>query len=484
MSPDVNCKDDVQHLRQEIEALSRRVRQMEQTEALILAISEHTASASGEIFFRALARHLSETLGVRYAVVGELVPHSPDRIRSLAVWSGGRYLDNFEYELAGTPCENVISCGQCFYSANIPEQFPNSAMLAAMGVETYVGAPLLDAGAHPVGLLVALHDQPLADSSAIRSILSILAIRAGAEIERRRVDQQLRAAHQNLEQRVVERTAELSRAHQELKDLLHIISHDLRAPLVNLRGFAGELRRSLDQLRELVTPALGRLAEDRREELDWLLDDDLPEALGFIDSSVNRVDHFMNTLLKLSQEGRRELVPEPVDLAALAAEVLQVLAFQLEQRRARVTVGELPVITADRMSMEQILNNLLSNAVLYLDPERPGAVEISAEENGNQVLLRVKDNGRGIAEDDLPHIFRPFRRGRHQDVPGEGMGLAYVKTLVQRHGGRIWCESEPDAGTTFSLTLSSTYLEQSLAAAPAPEPLHIPSSGVPIPLTV
>ena len=97
----------------------------------------------------------------------------------------------------------------------------------------------------------------------------------------------------------------------------------------------------------------------------------------------------------------------------------------------------------------------MSNAVLYLDPGRPGEIEVIAQRDSDEMTFRVRDNGCGIAEEDMDKVFAPFRRAGKQDVPGEGMGLPYVQTLVRRHGGRIWCESEPGVGTTFSFTLSN-----------------------------
>ncbi len=99
------------------------------------------------------------------------------------------------------------------------------------------------------------------------------------------------------------------------------------------------------------------------------------------------------------------------------------------------------------------MSNILNNAIIYLEPGRTGEIEITGECNAHETIFRIHDNGRGIALEDMDKVFAPFRRAGKQDVPGEGMGLAYVQTLVRRHGGRIWCESEQGAGTTFSFTL-------------------------------
>jgi signal transduction histidine kinase len=119
----------------------------------------------------------------------------------------------------------------------------------------------------------------------------------------------------------------------------------------------------------------------------------------------------------------------------------------------------LPKVVADRTSMEQVMANLLDNAVKYLDLDRPGQIEITAERSHNETTFRIRDSGRGIAKEDMDKVFAPFRRIGRQDVPGEGMGLPYVQALVRRHGGRIWCVSEPGVGTTFSFTISNHIAE-------------------------
>jgi signal transduction histidine kinase len=134
---------------------------------------------------------------------------------------------------------------------------------------------------------------------------------------------------------------------------------------------------------------------------------------------------------------------------------LKTLAHQIEERQVKVTVEPLAEVVADRTSMEQIMGNLLTNAVLYLDPGHLGEIEITAERGHDETTFHVRDNGRGIAEEDMAKVFAPFRRAGRQDVPGEGMGLAYVQALVRRHGGRIWCESELGVGTTLAFTISN-----------------------------
>jgi sensor domain CHASE-containing protein/signal transduction histidine kinase len=322
--------------------------------------------------------------------------------------------------------------------------------LAARGELDLIGSPPLSwlgvplqVGAENVGVLVVQsYTEGVRYGETERDILTYVAHQVAMAIERKRAEDQRR-----------HHAAELERANEEIKQFAYIVSHDLRAPLVNLKGFAAELHSAVEVVSPAVELALPRLDEEQRTHVASALHEDVPEALGFIDSSLNRLDRFISALLKLSRLGRSTLHPELLDVEALVRSTLGTLAYQVEARQVQVTVGPLPQVSADRTALQQVLGNLLDNALKYLDPGRPGEVEISAEPGAQETVFRIRDNGRGIARDDLPKVFMPFRRFGKQDVPGEGMGLPYVQALVRRLGGRIWCESETDVGTTFAFTI-------------------------------
>jgi hypothetical protein len=267
--------------------------------------------------------------------------------------------------------------------------------------------------------------------------------------ERRRIEEALRRYASDLEQ-----------ANKEVKQFAYIVSHDLRAPLVSLKGFAAELRSSLAALAPVLEAAVPRMGAEEGQAAAAALHTDIPEALGFIDSSATRMDGFISALLKLSRLGRSELHFEPVSLAEVVEAALAGLAHQMGACLAEVSVGPLPEVLADRTAVEQIVGNILANAVNYLEPGRPGRIEISAARGDRETTFVVRDNGRGIAPEDMPKVFAPFRRAGRQDVPGEGMGMAYVQTLVRRHGGQIRCESQFGVGTTFTVTFPNQPLEE------------------------
>jgi PAS domain S-box-containing protein len=264
---------------------------------------------------------------------------------------------------------------------------------------------------------------------------------------------ELREARDKLEIKVRERTADLKAANDELSTFTYIVSHDLRSPLVNLRGFSSELRTSVESIKTVFAEDGAALSAANRTIVEQALNQDIPEALEFINSAVSRMDRLTHAVLKLSRLGRRDLSIELIDLSPLIDDIFKSLAHQIKQQHVHIRVHELPSVRADRIAMEQIMGNLLTNAVMYLRPDVQGVIEITGIRDESNVTISVCDNGRGIAEPDKPKVFEPFRRVGRITTPGEGMGLAYVRTLVQRHGGKIWFESEVNVGTTFSFTI-------------------------------
>ncbi|HLY27763.1 MAG TPA: ATP-binding protein, partial [Aggregatilineales bacterium] len=270
--------------------------------------------------------------------------------------------------------------------------------------------------------------------------------------ELREATRALQEAHDKLELRVRERTTELEVANEELLRFTYVVSHDFRAPLINLKGFTGELEVAVKTIQDRIG-GLTSIPDMERAAIAHALDNDIPEALHFIGAAIERMDRLVNAVLKLSRLGRHELHLEPIDMNALVSTILNSLSHQIKERQVTVKVAELPQAVADHVAMEQIMGNILTNAVLYLLPDRPGHIEITGENSGENVTFHVHDNGRGISPEDDYKVFEPFRRAGRQDVPGEGMGLAYVQALVRRHSGHIWYTSQLGEGTTFSFSM-------------------------------
>ena len=242
-------------------------------------------------------------------------------------------------------------------------------------------------------------------------------------------------------------------ANEDLRSFAYIVSHDLRAPLVSIKGFSEELGISTAEITALLEKYQPVLQEEDRKLFEQLVKQDIRESLAFIGSSVTRMDRLITSVLKLSRLGHQELKSESVDMKVLVQSILSSLAHQIEAKQVQVVIGDLPVVTADRQSMEQVMGNLFDNALKYLEPGRAGEITVNATQMNEETTFHISDNGRGIAADDMNKVFELFRRAGKQDMPGEGMGLTYVKTIVKRHGGRIWCESKLGQGTTFSFSV-------------------------------
>ena len=240
---------------------------------------------------------------------------------------------------------------------------------------------------------------------------------------------------------------------KELKDFSNAVSHDLRAPLINLKGFSNEIKTSLEVIRPLVDDILPTLDEKNKKKLIAAYYADLPEAVDFIDASVSKMERLTHAIIKLSRLGRRELMFEMLDMNEIVRNILKSLGHQIKTHGIQLSVEDLPKTTADKVSMEQIFSNLMSNAVNYLGPKRSGEIEISGESRLDETVFYVRDNGRGIKPCDIEKIFNMFERLSDDSVTGEGMGLAYVRALVRCYGGEVFCESEYGTGSKFTFTI-------------------------------
>lgn len=242
-----------------------------------------------------------------------------------------------------------------------------------------------------------------------------------------RMDGRRRLAERELE----ETAAKLQRSNADLEQFAYVTSHDLKEPL---RAISGSIQ---------VLQA--RFAE----HLD-------PESEEFIRHTVdgaNRMQTLIEDLLTYSRLTTREAPLEPTDCDAVLAEALANLAAPLEESRAVVTSDPLPTVPADRTQLLQVFQNLVSNALKYRSARTP-RIHVSAEDQGAEWRFSVRDNGIGIAPQYADRIFKIFQRlHTRRDYPGTGIGLAVCKKVVERHGGRIWVESEPEEGSTFSFTL-------------------------------
>ncbi len=267
-----------------------------------------------------------------------------------------------------------------------------------------------------------------------------------------------------LEQQVQHRTAELAETNRDLAQqnqenelFVYSVSHDLRSPLVNLQGFSKELSLVTQELRAIL--ADGQWSPEVRQRGLGLVDQDMAESIRFIQTAVSRLSNIIDALLRLSRVGRVEYQPQAVDVVGLARRVVTAMRSTVEERGATVLVHDLPPAWGDPTAVEQVFANLIGNALNYLDPNRPGRIEVGSRDpsNGAQSdglqTYHVKDNGLGIPAAYQHKVFQAFQRVHPEVARGEGMGLAIVRRIVERHRGRLWVESTCGEGSTFFVAL-------------------------------
>jgi signal transduction histidine kinase len=276
-----------------------------------------------------------------------------------------------------------------------------------------------------------------------------------------RARSEVQTLNETLEERVQERTTDLARANDEIQRFAYIVSHDLRAPLVNIMGFTSELETGVGTVSRFFDEVAIEDTSPTAQEAKLAVKEDMPEAIGFIRASSTRMDGLINAILRLSREGRRTLKLERIDFGELLDLLASNIQHQTSEAGGEVSViRPIPALVSDRLALEQIFGNLLDNAVKYRDRNRPLRITIRAIDAGRHVHFEVTDNGRGIAKDDHERIFELFRRSGVQDRPGEGIGLAHVRTLARRLAGDITVDSELGAGTTFRVSLPRVLRKQ------------------------
>jgi PAS domain S-box-containing protein len=254
---------------------------------------------------------------------------------------------------------------------------------------------------------------------------------------------------------------ELAEKNQENEMFVYSVSHDLRSPLVNLQGFSTELGLVREELRQLL--AQHDLPDSLRSRALSSLDG-MSESTQFIQTAVTRLSGIIDALLRLSRAGRVEYQWQKVELNPVITRIIDAMKVTIAERGVTLTVEELPAVWGDATAMERVFANLIGNALNYLDPGRPGLIEIGAEPGGpkpggpgegseHSRTVFVKDNGLGIPEAHQNKIFQAFQRCHAEAAAGEGMGLTIVQRIVERHRGKVWVKSTEGAGSIFYVTL-------------------------------
>lgn len=425
----INARDVTDHLHAEEERMRN---------AQVYAALAQQGAIQFKDFLRTSLTLLKDVFQSKYAFVGRLVEQT-FIIQTECVLVGNQVIENFTYELTGTPCEKVFDNDKVFFYDDVIKRFPEDNILVDMNAQTYYGVSLVDTQGRTLGVLAILDTEPHAQEPWHSDTLEVFAARIAVEMERANALYKLESYNEELEKQVATRTYELENSLKELETFSYSVSHDLRAPLRAINGFSQILI----------------------EEYALTLGEGGVNHLAKIKYNTERMSNLIDNLLRLSRVTRHNMELEYVNLSKLCESIVKQNIDQ--ERIVNLNLSIQPGIIAhcDAKLIRIALENLLDNAIKYSSLESSPRISIGAIHHEGEEVFCINDNGVGFESKFADKIFQPFQRLHDGEFNGTGIGLATVQRVIVRHGGKIWAESMPKQGARFYFALPGNFVIES-----------------------
>jgi PAS domain S-box-containing protein len=427
-----------------VQTISYDISERKKAEKAVLNIAKGVSATIGEKFFCSIVEHLAKILEADYAYVAEIIKEVPISARTLSLYANGNFIDNIEVDLSGTPCETIRE-KTCSYSSGVQKLFPHADMMAEMNVEGYVGTPLFNSSRKWIGIMVVMYRKPVENVSAVESTLQIFAARAAAELERRKSDETLEKAkdeieswNRGLEERVKEKTEELVESQEQLfqaeklsslGQLAAGLAHELNSPLTGLISMIRHYRESAER--------------DSEEYRHFALMFKACEHMAKIVQDFNT----------FSSKSKGEHIE--CNLAEIIESSLRLITNELKLKNIQITKeyrDKLPIVKGDKTELQQVALNIIRNAVDAMTDNGRLDIRTGVSQDKSNVMMEFIDNGSGIKKEDINKVFEPFFTSKPQGK-GTGLGLSVSYAIIENHEGVIRIESKIGKGTKFTVLL-------------------------------